>query len=173
MSLRTLALVLAAGSSLLLAPRVSAQQAQIEPEARRSVYLELLGLGGLYSLNFDQQFSGNWFARAGLEILGDGVAPNEIAFFPVVPLSAGALLGEGMHRVEIGGGLLIGYLPSEISGWPAGLSLGETSLLLSYRYQPRSGGLMLRVGFAPLLISTQGGGLQTLQRPGVSVGYAF
>jgi hypothetical protein len=133
---------------LLAAPAVSAQPSAVG--APNGVYLELLGNGGLYSVNYDRKLTDRVSIR-----LGVGAWTSESFFggkttLRTVPLTVNVLGGRGNHRLEAAAGVLVGRRTrgsvysssSETSGF---LSLTGT---LGYRYQ-RQRGFLFRTGFTP------------------------
>lgn len=146
--------------ALALASPAHAQEA--EP-ARSSAYFELLGNGIFYTLNYDRKFSEHVSGRIGLMALGA----------TAVPVMANYLAGSGNHRLELGAGPVLFYLPDT-----ADLDIDEEDIeqgfgayataTFGYRYQPVDGGFVFRIGITPLL--TSGGALPW---PGISFGYAF
>ncbi len=133
---------------LLAAPAVSAQPSAVG--APNGVYLELLGNGGLYSVNYDRKLTDRVSIR-----LGVGAWTSESFFggkttLRTVPLTVNVLGGRGNHRLEAAAGVLVGSRTrgsvysssSETSGF---LSLTGT---LGYRYQ-RQRGFLFRTGFTP------------------------
>lgn len=134
------------------------------PPARDAVYLELLGNGVLYTVNYDRRFTDDLTGRVGLGVFG-GVA---------VPVMANYLLGEGRGRLELGAGVvLIGASDVDIGEVDPGEEEQDLDWLagtatVGYRYQPASGGFVFRIGLTPLF--SLHGGVPWL---GVSFGRAF
>ena len=116
---------------------------------KNAVYLELLGQGLLYSVNYDRiLLVGNKLAlsgRVGLSYYPDTgfFDTNTIA----IPIEFNLLVGKGLTYFEfgLGGTYMQGLDKSSFSK-----SL-LASLRLGYRYQKDDGGLMCRIGFTPLL----------------------
>ena len=157
-----------AGAGLVaLAVAVPAGAAAQEPAgdstARNAVYVEALGNGLVYSLNYEREVAPRWWLRLGAGWVGSGGA---------FPVTASYLAGTAPHHLEIGAGPLLVVWPD--FGDEAGDlgSTGGTSLLgtgtVGYRYQPQEGGLMFRIGATPVF-SLEG----LLVWAGVSLGYAF
>lgn len=147
----------------LVVPTLGAAQESPAAErdmARNGMYLEVLGSGLLYSLNYDRRFSDSFTARIGYGGIGRAGA---------VPLTANYLAGRGNHRLELGIGPVFVFAPddledefSDVSG-----SLSGTAIL-GYRYQPIAGGWLFRAALTPLF--SEGGFLPWV---GLSVGRAF
>lgn len=158
--LRPIVLVLA---TLLLIPLALQAQTQAVP-ARDAVYVELLGNGVLYTVNYDRRFTDNLTGRVGLGVFG-GVA---------VPVMANYLFGEGRGRLELGGGVeLIGASDVDFGDLDEQEEVRDSDALVGtatvgYRYQPATGGFVFRIGLTPLF--SLDGGLPWL---GISFGHAF
>ncbi len=78
--------------------------------AKTSVYLELLGNGGLYSLNVERKLTSNFYGRIGFGSWSSddlwGAGENSIVTFPVM---GNVLNGKGSSKLEVGGGILPGW----------------------------------------------------------------
>jgi len=123
-------------------------------KAPNAVYTELLGQGILLSVNYDRRLGEHISVRAGVAVVGLGFG---------VPVSV-SFLSSGDHKFEMGAGLLYATATNgfeKIEGVAGSANIG-------YRYQPRDGGFMFRIGFTPLLGS---GGL--LPWGGASFGICF
>lgn len=140
--------------------------------AKHSVYVEGLGNGLVYSVNYERRFAESVAGRAGFMILG-GQSDQEtddrlgIAIFPVM---ANYLVGSGSHHLELGGGLLFGLAGADTEeyGTVSGGGIGGVTTTFGYRYHPRDGGFLFRVGLTPFYSDG---------RPqlwgGLSLGYSF
>ena len=115
--------------------------------SKNSLYFELLGNGGLYSINYERQVSSKLYGRIGFstfnitDVLGDGSASRITAF----PLLMTYLSGKGKSHLEIAGGMLIG-LETEPD---ASYKIIDVTAFIGYRYQPPGRGFIFRVGFTP------------------------
>ena len=72
-----------------------------------SIYLEVLGSGGLYSVNYDRLISPNFGARIGISYFA---FEADDFFFPTVnaflfPMSLNFFIGSGSSKLEVGDGL--------------------------------------------------------------------
>jgi len=140
--------------------------------ANRAIFLEGLGNGLTYSLNYDTRFGPG---AAGLGGRGG------IGFFQVqgvnitsLPFVLNYLLGNNSHYFEFGVGATILTFGTRNNGSISRAELDRATgigatLSLGYRYQPMDGGLMFRAGLAPIFDRT--GTLPFW--PQISVGYAF
>ncbi len=131
------------------------------PIKHHSVYLELGGNSGAYSVNYDYSLTvsvrtklalGAGMALYSINSYHDGVSPSKSNFFLFTP-EANLLFGKNSHHLEAGAGLILFQIPV---------------LRLGYRYQPRKGGFLFRAGFTPLLY-----GMDIFPWGGISLGYTF
>lgn len=149
--------LLAAALGLCVFAASSAAQGAPPPgdvTPRNSVYVELLGNGGVYSFNYDRKLTDRVAVRIGAAswgvddlFLGDEAAKR----FVTVPVTASWLAGTGKSRVEVGGGVVFGRERQEVAFEDGSTSFAFTSLtgILGYRSQPLARGFMFRVGFTP------------------------
>jgi hypothetical protein len=149
--------------------------------ARNTLYVELLGSGALYSLNYERFFTDDISARVGAMYLGldassvstTGVA-SASANLLVVPVTVSYLgLSSGAHAFELGAGVDIVYFSASAkdstgtSAFGSGSGVGGTAII-GYRYAPKNGGFNFRAALTPLF--GQGGFLPWF---GLSFGYGF
>ncbi len=129
--------------------------------ARNGIYLELLGNGGLYSLNYDRLLSRRLSLRAGIthwtdpdEYRGSVFSSSRRTTLTALPLMANYLVGRGNSRFEAGAGVLVGRQQDEHSRSGEATTRTSTSFVTltataGYRYQRRTGGVIFRIGFTP------------------------
>ncbi len=134
-----------------------AQQAQ-EQLRRNSIFLEVGGNGGFYSLNYDRMLleAEYWrlAGRAGVMYYStvSGGREEGRSSWLAVPLEVSWLHGRKSHFLELGLGVTPLYqkYPQEGSVAPE----SELRLLpvgrLGYRYQQREGGMFYKAGFTPM-----------------------
>lgn len=132
--------------------------------ARNAVYVEALGPGGWYSVNYERRVTRDISLRGGFTAL-DGY----VGF----PLMVNALLGQNGDYFEIGIGVVPGYttiplLPSS-SFIKSGKGFMYGAATLGYRYQPYNGGFLFRIGFTPIFAPHN----TFIFWGGMSIGYAF
>ncbi len=144
-------------------------KAQSAHSARSSVYLELLGNAGIYSVNYDRLLSPTASGRIGVMLFSvNGRSPNGgNVTVTLVPVMVNYLKGNN-HKFEVGVGPLFAFASGkfdEIGFEESGV--GGTATI-GYRYQPQKGGFNFRVGFTPIFAS---GGVLPLV--GVSFGFGF
>jgi hypothetical protein len=148
--------------------------------AKNAVYLELLGNGGLYSINYERALLDNVTARVGFSYFsvgataadGSGQQSSAKISLMTAPIMANYLVGGKSHNLELGAGALVVYASGEASGGGAsssaeGVGIAGTATV-GYRYQPQDGGFLFKAGFTPLVTESgfQGWG-------GLSLGGAF
>ncbi len=135
--------------------------------SRNAVYLELLGPGMLYSVNYDHRIT---------KEIGFRVGFTTWAWFTALPLTVNYLVGGPNNFIEIGIGVVPGYLTlpgstrpthSFFAGGPSKGALWGTGTL-AYRYQPENGGFLFRIGFTPFWAYDK-----FQPYGGISFGYAF
>ncbi|WP_143960559.1 hypothetical protein [Litoribacter populi] len=149
-------------------------QAQAPDRSRgQSVFVEVLGNGLIYSVNYDTRFSqgmNGLGGRAGIGYIAmDGVR------FTSVPLLVNYLFGHDKHFFEIGVGatILVGSAGNQGGFGPAGERDRESGAIgtmsLGYRLEPTDGGFLFRAGITPIYDSSAFWPLW----PQLSFGYAF
>lgn len=127
--------------------------AQSQKTAQSTLYLELLGNGAIYSLNYDHLFSNNVGARFGGMVAWANEEDSDdnvnIATFNVM---ANYLIGSGKHKLEFGIGTLFaktwGGFFDGIDDFDASGIFGTATV--GYRLQPVHGGFVFRIGFTPI-----------------------
>lgn len=135
-----------------------------EPQLKHhSVYLELGGNSFIYSINYDYTLQLSDLTKlaigTGFEYV-DEIKINEVSYgssFCITP-AANFLFGRSSHHFETG---IAAYYP---------LSAGTIipTIRLGYRYQPRNGGFLFRIGATPIVVPGV-----ILPWAGLSVGYTF
>lgn len=139
---------------------------------RNAVYLELLGAGGLYSINYDRHIAGAWGVRAGYSQVGAWMALRDgtIRTMPVHFVYTPSASRSGL---ELGAGAMFYWDDSDsFLGWQVSDEFRvSASFNVGYRYQPAEGGFLFRIGFTPFVGYNDG--LRAGPFGGVSFGYAF
>ncbi|MDX9947531.1 MAG: hypothetical protein RBS38_09210 [Bacteroidales bacterium] len=143
---------------------------------KNSLYLEVFGSGGLYSINYERQVSSNLYGRFGLatfkaiDFMGDGPEVDDrITTFPVM---IAYLSGDGKNHFEIAGGMLFGVKSEEEVNY----KIIDLIAFIGYRYQPPVRGLIFRVGFTPFLSLDNDATYPDndfFPSAGISIGYHF
>jgi len=142
----------------------------ISQQHPNSIYLELMGSGGLYSLNYDRMFTPNIGGRIGFSYFS---FTSDNFFFPSVdmymfPISLNYFAGEGNSKFEIGSGVTIVTGTADWFGVKGSGSAIAGIFNIGYRYQQSEGGFLFRIGLTPILSST---GIHPWG--GLSIGTAF
>ncbi len=146
------------------------QSSDFERTAKNFVYVEALGSGGLYSINYDRLISPTWAVRVGVSAfnptisnLDAGVATLTKLSLTTIPITSAYVINfpESPHHIELGGGItvLIGSLTVDISN--AGYTFTSLNgaggqLLAAYRFQPKEGGFSFRAAFTPFFVAVPG-----------------
>jgi hypothetical protein len=166
----TLALALAAltaGTAVAQQTTPATPAAPAPDRAKNTFFVELLGNGLLYSLNYERFFT----PRLGIRIGGmyvEGNDEGESVALGMFPVMGTYLFTEGNHHFETGLGAGFGTAAVDLDvGEDWGSAVFGTATL-GYRYQKPEGGVLFRAGFTPIF--GEGGFLPWF---GLSVGYAF
>jgi hypothetical protein len=116
---------------------------------KNSFYLELLGNGGLYSINYERNITSNTCIRIGFATwkVTDIMSKTYMGRMTTVPVLASYYTGLKKSHFEIGGGFLFGK-ENMYNGTNPILNL---TLFIGYRYQPQNRGIIFRAGFTPFL----------------------
>lgn len=118
--------------------------------ARNSVYLELFGNGGLYSLNYEREVTEGLRVRIGYAgwTAQDLFAGPE-ASMQTLPFTVLWSRGRGHHHAEIGGGFVTGRKTRDADFARASQRFTSLTGVIGYRYQRRERGFLFRAGFTP------------------------
>lgn len=130
-----------------------------ERTANNALYVELLGAGLFYSINYDRRI-GDLALRGGLMYFSvssgtTSTGESASASWVGVPLSVSYNIGSVKHSFEVGAGITIHH----ISGTASSLGVESTGsatqvlghAILGYRYQPPQTGFFLRAGLSPIV----------------------
>jgi hypothetical protein len=143
------------------------------PAKKNSLYFELFGNAGYYSINYERSFHPNIYCRIGFETfatsgLFDRTTTGRITAVPVI---VSFLTGHGKHHLEFGGGLLLGN-KREFS---VSNTIINLTSFLGYRYQSMTdNGFLFRLGLTPM-VSLTGANYpdRYFLSAGLSIGYHF
>ena len=152
-----------------------------ERSAMNNVYVEGLGAGGLYSVNYERVI-GDFAPRVGFSYVSisesataGGMTASASATIMTFPITVSYLgIGSLNHIFEVGAGATI--LSASGSGGfnrdsASGSGMGAWPLVLAgYRYQPADGGFFFKGGLDFLIA---GGILPVLPLPHVALGGTF
>jgi hypothetical protein len=144
--------------------------------SKNSIYFELLGNAGLYSVNYERELRSKLCGRIGFStfrltnILGSGSESNtRVTVFPIMITY---LSGKGKSHFEISGGILPG-VETETN---ASYSIFDLVAFIGYRYQPPGEGFQFRVGITPFYSLDKSADYPDhgyLTSAGISIGYHF
>lgn len=134
---------------LLMTGRGFAAEGTVAP---LSIFFELFGNGGAYSVNADYRIREDCSVRLGVvtwSTSGFFGANNHLTAFP---LMANYLYGSGNNWLELGGGVLYGHYKARSDFGEVLDDYNFTTLTgtLSYRYQRPQGGYFFKAGLTPL-----------------------
>lgn len=117
--------------------------------SKNSIFLELLGNGGLYSVNYERRFKPNLYGRIGFCSFKsiDLLSPENGDRITTIPVMITYFTGQRVHHFEMGGGMLFGII-NEKNGLNTIIDL---TAFLGYRYQAPGNGILIRIGFTPFL----------------------
>jgi len=159
-----------------------AQQADAMPDstreaasapARNALYVELLGAGLLYSINYDRHLIGRMHGRVGYATFDFGFASGSDNLH-LVPMQF-MFVSDAEDALEIGAGVTMivdqgrNAIRPHDSSAPSSDLRAVASLNVGYRYQPIENGFLFRIGFTPFI----GYDGRFLPFGGISFGYAF
>lgn len=132
--------------------------------APNAIYLEALGSGLIYSLNYDRMLTDYVGARVGI-----GYLPHGSLSLTTVPITASVFpFGASSSKLELGAGIVYASLGNtKVGSATGGTYLGYVGIL-QYRFEPLNGGFLFRIGFAPFILN---GHFQPYG--GLSLGYTF
>lgn len=171
-------------SAVAQAEEVELGQAKVERSARNSVYLELGGNAGLYSLNYERFLIDDGALRIGLMYMsvsatatsGTTTASGSASWFGAPLMFSYLGIGSPNHKLELGAGVVLMSFSAGASTFSAtanasGFVVAGTATV-GYRYVPVDGGINFKAGFTPLVLQTAG---TTYFMPwaGLSIGYGF
>jgi hypothetical protein len=158
-----------------------------ERSAKNSIFVEALGNGILYSINYDRLVIDALSVRLGLMYLSIGASSTSdsgttsasvtLISVPIVANYVG--LYSGSHGLEAGAGASLVYASGEGSGFGYSTSSsgvgGYLTVNVGYRLQPVDGGFQFRIGAMALIGPGFGdkGGWGALPWGNMSLGYTF
>lgn len=139
-------------------------QDQKNIKKQNTIYFELLGVGGFYSVNFDKRFHDQMENGLGLRV-GVSTSNGIVAF----PMQVNYILGR-KHHLEVGAGITFGNGTVSFTG-PRSEFIASPSLSIKYRYQNYDKGFFFN--FGPDLNLRQAVLADGVVIFGISMGYTF
>ena len=145
--------------------------------SRNAIYVEGLGPGIAYSINYEYRITEHIELRAGFSSWSMSMpffSSNDKTTFTEFPLMVNYLIGGQRDHLELGLGMIIGNITSKgtYSFWGGDYSLKDRfnigTAAIGFRMEPNDGGFMFRVTFTPLFTFKH-----ILPFGGLSLGYAF
>ena len=122
---------------------------QLISQSKNALYLEALGNGVVYSINYDWRFSKS-MNGLGLRFgFGGFYAQDDVLLS--VPVLFNRLWGKRNHYLETAAGFGYYRFPDNIIGDYDYDSFFAATFSLNYRYQPSDGGLMFKAGWTPVV----------------------
>ena len=143
-----------------------------------TIYFELLGNGLAYSLNYDRMVTDKISVRAGYggltvsnSTVSSGVIVTEDIKITLIPVLANYLRGEGNHKLEMGGGIVLVSVDYTGNVADVDFSLAADGAIptgnLGYRYQKSEGGFFFKASLCPFFAETM------VTSVGLGFGYSF
>lgn len=156
-------------SLLLFTTRSMAQD--LQRSRSQTVYLEVLGNGLTYSLNYDTRFSNSIKGLGGRAGIGHMVIDgNRLTTFPFL---INYLFGRDKHYFEVGAGATLLTASTSSDFGPIGSRESGSAFIgtmsFGYRLEPQNGGFLFRAGITPIFDRSSFFPFW----PQVSFGYAF
>lgn len=163
------------GKKQLLSPLKKLKEKEEKKSAyAKATFIELLGSGGIGSINADIRFKKNhqdgFGARAGFglgELFASDLSANSGRYYSI-PLGINYLIGKRRNSLELGTVITPEFTFRKVLNGPQLAALGFINL--GYRFQPLKEGLVFRAGWQPFY-STKSGLFPTFI--GASIGYGF
>jgi len=157
--------------------RPAVAQEEPTPFSRSAIYVEGLGQGILYSVNYDYRFTPHFGVRAGFTSWSLPIfavfSVGELSFTGF-PITVNYLSGDRTSHLELG----IGIVPARFTMQGQEIFFGTEyegegstvlgTATLGYRAQPRDGGFVFRIGLTPLFTFKK-----AILTGGLSLGVAF
>ena len=133
-------------------PSNDAKAQEIGGSRSQSVYMEFLGNGLTYSLNYDTRFSNSHKGLGGRVGIGYiSLVGNSLTSVPIV---ANYLFGQDKHYFEVGAGATLLAGAASVDFGPGESRARGTAFIgtmsLGYRLEPQDGGFLFRAGVTPI-----------------------
>ena len=139
-------------ASLLCAAPVAAEE-EAPMLARNHLFFELLGNGGVYSINYERFLTDRWALRLGFaDWDAEGFWSDSEKNYLMVPVTSSLLFGHGSNFLEVGAGLVWGRVTKDYdnnSQPRERQTITNLTGILGYRHQPPAGGFVFRIAFTP------------------------
>jgi hypothetical protein len=153
--------------------------------ANNSIFLELLGNGLLYSINYERFFEDSGFSvRGGFSYISLSASAGNAATgtssakatFMTFPLLGNYYVGGRDHKLQLGLGVTFMYAAESAGGGGVGVAsvsgfVPAPTAVVGYRYIPHDGGFAFFIGLTPFIVP--GGDKSVLPWGGMSFGGVF
>ena len=137
---------------------------------KNSLYLEVFGSGGLFSINYERRINSNLYGRLG--VANWTFAYETETTLTTIPVMITYLWGEDKNHFETAGGMLFGRKTED----DINHQILDLIAFIGYRYQPPDNGLVFRVGFTPFFSLDNDANYPAnifFASAGISIGYHF
>jgi hypothetical protein len=126
-------------------------QSDFTQSSRNNFFFELLGNGGLYSINYERFVVDDVTSRIGVGVWNDPTSSGGKTSLVTIPVLTSGLIGSRKSKLEIGLGFLAGRQKFTSSfgrslNWTAPIADGTG--VVGYRYQPFEQGFVFRAGIS-------------------------
>lgn len=142
--------ILASSTTLLLAmaPPIHGQEAAARARGN-AVYFELLGNGGLFSINYERAITPSLRLRVGAAAwTAQSFWSDAETRFATFPLMLHVVPGRGAHHPEAAVGVVLGRRRRDPDLGESGAFVSLTGLI-GYRYEPPGRRFVFRAGLTP------------------------
>ncbi|HRP70316.1 MAG TPA: hypothetical protein PLY93_12350 [Turneriella sp.] len=147
----------------------TSENKKLEVGAKNTLSLELLGIGGIYSVNYERSITKDALIRFGVAYLPPMRSTDNYHTL-AAPLGFYYLIGQSEHKLELGfaGGFYGGYNKDPVTYGSEWKVRSAFFYSVGYRYQPVSSGIVFRIT-ANLAF------FDNIAQPwgGISLGYAY
>ncbi|MBK7103830.1 MAG: hypothetical protein IPH62_00900 [Ignavibacteriae bacterium] len=139
---------------------------------RNNIYLELLGRGGLFSINYEKFITDKSVLGIGLGYIPRSTFDD--SFYKanqlfLLPISYNYLFDiTNTSKIDFGAGLVLKFVGQRIEGVEKEKFAINPYGIIGYRYQPENEGILFRISFIPILDLNK-----LVPWIGVSIGYCF
>jgi hypothetical protein len=171
-------------AGLAQAEEFGLQQEHTAREAKNSIFVELGGNAGLYSLNYERFLGEDVGLRIGMMYVsvsatatsGTTTTTGSASWFGAPLMFSYLGVGSDNHKLDLGIGTVLMYFSGGTSTFDAtakasGMLVAGTATV-GYRYVPANGGFNFKAGFTPLFFQSAGKAY-FLPWAGISAGYGF
>ncbi len=154
----------------VLSVLTDARSQDTEP-SKNSIFIEVFGNGGLYSINYERNLNSNLYGRFGFGRWASTDLSGFESKLTTFPVLITYITDHEKHHFEIGGGFLFGSIKEELS---ESEFIFDFSSFLGYRFQKTDKGFLFRIGLTPLIsLNETNYPDEIMLSGGISFGYHF